>query len=267
MPEKRERENSDIAIVDFLDLDTSKITFLKPKQTKHNGSQIGIRYNGKQLFVKYEGVTLFGIQKNYDKEGKYYGTTMQINLDDDYLKKVQELDEFFMEAFWENKWGLNKNIKEDVVRGYDQFGEEGLWKRILKKPYKLKGNVREYLDYPSKMEFALFYRTDRLATKIFDWKCQPIPSENYNEVTAQSKVKFITAWFSLTRGTFGLTLKPKLMQVCFKERDNPFEECLLQEEEEEEDVGVWDNYQEGYDEYPEKKYLKIFKKYLKIKIY
>ena len=69
----------------------------------------------------------------------------------------------------------------------------------------------------------------------------PLPSDNYNEVTAQSKVKFIAAWFSLTRGTFGLTLKPKLMQLRFRERENPFEGCLLgdSEEEEGEDVGVW----------------------------
>ena len=58
-------------------------------------------------------------------------------------------------------------------------------------------------------------------------------------------MKFIAAWFSLSRGTFGLTLKPKLMQVRFRERENPFNECLLgdseteEEEEEGEDVGVW----------------------------
>ena len=60
----------------------------------------------------------------------------------------------------------------------------------------------------------------KLKTKIFDWKSQPLPSENYIEVGPQSKVKFIAAWFSLTRGTFGLTLKPKLMQVRFKERES-----------------------------------------------
>ena len=124
MPTKKEREINDLVIVHFLDLDTSKITFLKPKQNKHNGSQIGIRYN--------DGVTPFGIGENYDKEGNYYGITMQINLDDDYSKKPQELDEVFIKAFYENKWGLNKNIKEDSIRGYDQFGEGGLWKRLTK---------------------------------------------------------------------------------------------------------------------------------------
>ena len=96
MPEKKARVNNDIAIVDFLDLNTSKITFLKPKQNKHSGSQIGIRYNRKTLYVKYEGVTPFGIQENYDKEGNFYGVTMQINLTDDYSQKAQELDEFFI---------------------------------------------------------------------------------------------------------------------------------------------------------------------------
>ena len=39
-----EREN-EREIVNFLDLDTSKITFAKPKPNKHNGTQIGILYN------------------------------------------------------------------------------------------------------------------------------------------------------------------------------------------------------------------------------
>ena len=70
------------------------------------------------------------------------------------------------------------------------------------------------------MEFALYYQKDKLTTKIFDWKSQPLPSENYSEVGPQSEVKFIAAWFSLTRGTFGLTLKTKLMQVRFKKRES-----------------------------------------------
>ena len=236
MPETKRRENNDIAIVDFLDLDTSKITFQKPKQNKHNGTQIGIRYNDKTLYVKYEGVTPFGIQENYDKEGKFYGVSMQINASEEYAQKAQELDEFFMKAFLKNKWGLNKNIKAEAIRGYDEHGEGGLWKRILKRPYRMNENEREYLDYPS---------------KIYNWNSEQIPSEKYTEVGSQSEVKFIAAWFSLSRGTFGLTLKPKLMQVRFRERENPFNVCLLDDsEEEKEEVKEldWD----GYDEYPAK---------------
>ena len=234
--------------VDFLDLDTSKITFQKPKQNKHNGSQIGIRYNGEILYVKYEGVTPFGIRENYDKEGNFYGVSMQINVSEEYARKAQELDEFFMKAFLQNKWGLNKNIKAEAIRGYDQHGEGGLWKRILKRPYRMNENEREYLDYPSKMEFALYYKGDKVQTKIFNWNSEALPSEKYTEVSPQSEVKFIAAWFSLSRGTFGLTLKPKLMQVRFRERENPFSECLLGDEEEEVKELDWD----GYDEYPDK---------------
>ena len=43
------------------------------------------------------------------------------------------------------------------------------------------------------------------------------------------------------------------MQVRFQERENPFNECLLGDSEEGEE------WEEGYDEYPDK--------YLKIKIY
>ena len=111
-------------------------------------------------------MTPFGIQENYDKEGNFYGVPMQINTDEEYSKKAQELDEFFMKAFYKNKWGLNKNIKAEAIHSYDQYGEGGLWKRILKKSYRMKENVREYLDYPSKMEFALSFQGDKLKTKI-----------------------------------------------------------------------------------------------------
>ena len=71
-----------------------------------------------------------------------------------------------MKEFYNNKWGLNKHIKEEAISGDDQYGEEGLWKRILKKPCRLKENVREYVDYPSKMEFALYFQKEKFKTKF-----------------------------------------------------------------------------------------------------
>ena len=76
-------------IVDFLDIDASKISFQQPKSNKYNGSQIGILYNGKPTFVKYEGVTPFGLKENFDKDGNYQGTSTQINCKDKYLKKLK----------------------------------------------------------------------------------------------------------------------------------------------------------------------------------
>ena len=91
-------------IVHFLDIDTNKITFQKPKSNKYNGSQIGILYNGKSMYVKYEGLTPFGLKENFDKDGNYQGTSMQINCEGQYLRKAKELDQFFSNAFYENKW-------------------------------------------------------------------------------------------------------------------------------------------------------------------
>ena len=91
------------------------------------------------------------------------------------------------------------------------------------------------------MEFTLFYKNDKLelspgtsarrlsATTIFDWDGKKIPNDS--EIGPRSRVKFVAALFSLTRGTFGLTLKPKLMQIMFKP-ENHFDTCLLDSDEE-----------------------------------
>ena len=60
-------------------------------------------------------------------------------------------------------------------------------------------------------------------------KKKKIPYESVT-IGPRSKVKFIAAWFSISSGTFGLTLKPKLMQVMFKEEENIFNEFILEEE-------------------------------------
>ena len=100
-----------LEIVNFLDIDTNKITFKEPKSNKYNGSQIGILYNGRTMFVKYEGFTPFGLVENFDKDDNYLGTSMQINCEGEYLRKARELDRFFINAFYENKWSLNKTYQ------------------------------------------------------------------------------------------------------------------------------------------------------------
>ena len=64
------------------------------------------------------------------------------------------------------------------------------------------------------------------------WKQLP----NDTGIGPRSRVKFIAALFSLTRGTFGLTLKPKLMQIMFKPEENHFDtcNCLFEETDDEE---------------------------------
>lgn len=52
------------------------------------------------------------------------------------MKKEKNLMIFFIKTFYENKWGLNENVPESFIRGYDEHGDNGLWKRMLKIPYK-----------------------------------------------------------------------------------------------------------------------------------
>ena len=118
--------------------------------------------------------------------------------------------------------------------GYDEHGQGGLWKRICKDSYKVDKETkeREYLDYPSKMEFSLYYKADRLETTIFSWENEKLPETT--EIGPYSRVKFIAAWYSLTRGNFGLTIKPKLMQIKFKKENSNFDVCVFDSDSEEE---------------------------------
>ena len=86
-----------LLIFRILILQTSLL--VKPKPNKYNGTQIGILYEGKTLFVKYEGLTPFGLKENFDKDGNYQGTSMQINCEDEYLEKAKELDQFLSMYF------------------------------------------------------------------------------------------------------------------------------------------------------------------------
>ena len=123
-------------LVHFLDIDTNKITFQKlfqkPKSNKYNGSQIGILYNGRTMFVKYEGFTPFGLKENFDKEGNYQGTSMQINCEGEYLRKARELDQFFINAFYENKWGLKKIYLKVRLKGMMNMVKMGYGKEFVK---------------------------------------------------------------------------------------------------------------------------------------
>ena len=41
----------------------------------------------------------FGVNENFNKDGNYQGTSVQINCEDEYLEKAQELDNFFYRSF------------------------------------------------------------------------------------------------------------------------------------------------------------------------
>ena len=99
------------------------------------------------------------------------------------------------------------------------------------------------------MDFSLFYKGDKLETKFFSWEGEKLDIDT--KIGPFSNVKFIAAWFSLSRGTFGLTLKPKLMQIKYQERENIFDDCLLDRDEDEEEKVepiVYNNHDYGFDD-------------------
>jgi len=96
------------------------------------------------------------------------------------------------------------------------------------------------------MEFTLFYKGDKLRTKFFSWEGEKL--DITTNIGSLSRVKFIAAWFSLSRGTFGLTLKPKLMEIKYQERENIFDDCLLDSDDEKVEPIVYNNPDYGFDE-------------------
>ena len=161
---------------------------------------------------------------------------MQINCDGEYLEKAKELDEFFIDYLYSLN-SKNKKKTREAVAGYDEHGQGGSWKRICKKPYKIVDEERVYLDYPSRMEFNLFFRNDRIATKFYTWDGEKNLEYESVKIGSNSKVKFIASWFSITTGTFGATLKPKLMQVSYREVEDIFDNFCLDDEEEDLSIG------------------------------
>jgi len=100
------------------------------------------------------------------------------------------------------------------------------------------------------MEFTLsFYKGDKLQTEFFSWEEEKLHINT--NIGPLNEVKFIAAWLSLSRGTFGLTLIPKLMQINYQERENIFDDCILdshEENDEKVEPVVYNNPDYGFDE-------------------
>lgn len=181
-PNQPKTETDSYVVVNFLDLDTSKITFMTPKANKYKSKSVGIRYDGRILYVRYGGGTRkftcpFGInvscdmKENTEYEGnkKVTGYSLALSLPKDYLQdpyflKARELDAFFVNACLENAfiWGLGGTDTEapdrKSIEGYDKWGYKGKWKRLLKPSYKddKATNKRTYQDeYAPRLEFGL----------------------------------------------------------------------------------------------------------------
>ena len=149
---------------------------------------------------------------------------------DPYLIKARELDDFFINKCIENSvllgLGGSKTQKVDLssIAGYDDKGEKGKWKRILKYSYKIDKNTKErvYKDYPPRMEFNV----PKSICKFFDEEGKPTYA---SELTNWSKISVLAMWGSVALGTWGASIKPKAQQIkVFKNENLVTDECLLE---------------------------------------
>ena len=73
--------NQTFIVVDFLDLDTKKITLNNPKPNNYGGGYAALRYDGKTLYVRYDGrISPFGLSTNKDNKGEVTGYSTSISL-------------------------------------------------------------------------------------------------------------------------------------------------------------------------------------------
>jgi hypothetical protein len=194
-------------VVDFLDIETSKISFGKPKPYKSGaGERVDIKYDNKQMYVRYEPrMTPFGASpkkvKVAEKDKGIYvddctigGYTIEPAMQQDYeqdpyFQKALELDDFFIQTCLSNKalWGFGgPGAPDSVITGFDEKGYKGKWKRMIRYSGKLNKDtkVMEYSDYPPRLSFKigevygsgkyhvndrnLQYYTCNFLTKFFD---------------------------------------------------------------------------------------------------
>jgi len=276
---KKEKELN-YHIVDFLDIDTDNITFNAPKENNYGGSYVTLRYSGKQLYVRYDPrVCPFGLSTNtqdvsktkdkgkYPKDEKVTGYSTSVSLQKDYeadpyYEKGRELDEFFIEKCIENSvlWGLggSKTIKIDraSIAGYDDKGDKGKWKRIIKYAYKVDKQTKEriYTDYPPRLDFGittssaedvegddgLLHAEATFKTRFFDATGVRVPdvgTDNIDDVLPNwSRIGTMAMWSSISLGTYGASLKPKAQQIrVFPSEGLNNDECLLDGDEDEDD--------------------------------
>lgn len=265
---KAEKEPNFI-IVDFLDIDTDKITFNTPKPNGYGGSYVSLRYDGKLLYVLYDArVCPFGLSTNtvdvsktkergrYPKDEKVtgYGTSISLQSDDPYYEKAREIDEFLIGKCIENSvlWCLGGSkttkVNPSSIAGYDDKGDKGKWKRILKYSYKVDKTTKEriYQDYPPRMDFGLptscaediegsdglLHASATFKSRFFDASGVLIPevdTDNIDEVLPKwSKISLMAMWGSIALGTYGASIKPKAQQIrVFPPEGLDNDECLL----------------------------------------
>jgi len=269
-PTKPAKEKN-FVVVNFLDIEPHRISFLERKANKHNGGFIPIRYDGKSMYVTYEARSCqFGVSGNGDDNPAYktgkkisgYSTSISCLSDyenDPYYLKAKELDDFFIDSCHKNAiaWQIGGSLKNPMTKaqfvGNDERGFEGKWKRILKWAGKKneKTGDKDYAPYPPRMDFSIQTTstseyTDEEGKIVQEAEFKPVfydslankldkvTTANVNEaMPPRSRVAVLAWWGNLSQGPlFGASLKPKAQQFrVYPSEQLATDECLLDDEE------------------------------------
>lgn len=282
MSAKKTQKELPYIIEDFLNIDVSQLSFGALKPNKFQGSSVPIRYKGKALYVTYGAHTCpFGASPSKDDKGESYATGKKITgyttsiqcekeyENDPYYQKAAEIDQFFIEQCIKNSvaWGLGgsltKPIAREAIEGYDDKGDGGKWKRMVKYAYRKNGTQKIYTDYAPRLEFGLL--TDAITeTPDADGKLVQhttfktvffnAEGDKIENVTADSvattgsahsisaclpnwcKISLLAQWTGISLGTYGASLKPKASQIrVFPNERLNNDECMLGGDNEEDD--------------------------------
>lgn len=242
------------AMVTLQELDVSKITFGKPKQNQYKATNIPIYYQKEDknipLYISLKACSApFGIYPNreFNDGKKINGYGISFSMNETYSEKIKGLDQYLIETAYQNRksWGLNEKIPKQSISGYDEFGTEGKYKRLLKYPYHINNNgekvydVNKYLPrIDTKIISNLNEEPHQLDVVAFDDKREKVDSltsKNYkSSLPAGSKVSSILLLSRISIGTYGIVLKPIAKQLLIKKVEFlPNDEFLLEDDEEE----------------------------------
>lgn len=263
-------------IVDIMDVDTSKFTFGNPKPNPHGGKFIPVKYDGKVLYIKTPlRKVLFGASPDSEKEKgetkdwkypegkKKTGYTAAFSFGKDYEEdslflKFKALDEFFIDMCvqYGYQWGLGgsltKPLPREAVAGYDDKGDKGKWKWLIKYPYSVDKITQQktYKDYPPNFQINIpcqfseeqgddgktvqraifkpsFYDADGN-------RKDGVTSDEIDEIfPAWANVSGLSMWNRISIGTYGASLRAKAQQFrVFPNETLPQDECYLDDDEE-----------------------------------
>ena len=175
---------------------------------------------------------------------KVRGYSLCLSLEKNYAEKVKELDKFLINDVYRNRtsWRIGEKVPFEAISGYDDYGTDGKYKRVLKYPYRNENGTKVYeLDkYLPRIDMKIITNLNssphKLTLDAFNENKEKISNtteSNYDEILPPESI--VTAIFSISRitiGSYGVVLKPIVRQIWIKKSTNlPTDVRLLADDE------------------------------------